>query len=188
MEQSVAVEERALTVLPLGASAVWMSKTVTTDPPKLTPRRGMASTGWDALGRHSPWGFIYRPTHVHWALRPEDPSDHIEVSLDFFPYACSTDATQVNFGWERFAVNDEDLKAEPKTTHNLLLPSNGTTGRFIDICELPRHSTRFAIIAVAEEDGENRRQERWRLRPDLAAGLPPELVAITSGRGRRHQR
>lgn len=161
-----------------------MSQTVTTDPPRLTPHeewrlivRLVASASFRVAA------LVYLPTEVHWGLRPEDPCEVIEVSLDFFPRDWSaSDHVVLNFGWQRVSVSDPELKADSKPHTTLVLPPTASTGQVIPVCEVRRHSIKLAVLAFADNDAQSRRGDRWRIDPQLAEALPPELRELASGR------
>lgn len=173
-----------LTQLPLDISARWLPKTVTTDPPRLTPHEE-----WRLAVRlvaAAPFRLavlMYLPTHIRWGLRPEDPSEFVEVPLDFFPQDWATsERVQVNFGWQSITVTDPELKADPRPHASVVLPASATTAQVIPVCEVRRHAITLAVLAIAHQDTEGRRLARWRLRPHLASALPPDLCELASGR------
>jgi hypothetical protein len=172
------------TLTPLKLSAEWRSKTVTTDPPKLIPHEEWRLV--IRLAGRSPFRLavlMEHQGHVHWGLRPDAPSEAIEVHAHFFPHDWSHhDRVQVNFGWQRLTVADEQLKVDPRPWASLLLPASGATGQVIPVCEVRKHGIKLAVLPLAQQDTEDRRQDRWRLRPPVAEGLPPELRALASGR------
>ena len=169
---------------PVDISATWIPKTVTTDPPRLTP--------------HEEWRLLIRvaasipfriavvmrlPTEVQWGLRPEAASQLVEIPLDFFPHDWSiSDRVQINFGWRRITVSDADLKADPRRFADVVLPDNATTGQMIPVCQISRHAIEVALVALAQQDTETRRVDRWRLRPQLVDALRPDLMMLASGR------
>ena len=173
-----------MTRVPVDLSATWIPKTVTTDPPRLTPHEE-----WRLLVRVAA-STLFRvavvmclPTEVHWGLRPEAASERIEIPLDFFPHDWSTsDRVQINFGWRRITVTDPNLKADPRRFADILLPDTATTGQMIPVCQISQHAVGVALVALAQEDTEARRLDRWRVRPDLTNALPSGLAALTSGR------
>jgi hypothetical protein len=173
-----------MTRVPVDLSAEWIPKTVTTDPPRLTP--------------HQEWRLLVRvaaptpirvavlmclPTEAQWGLRPEAASELIEISLDFFPHDWSTsDRVQINFGWRRITVTDPDLKADPRRFADVVLPDEATTGQMIPVCEISSHAIEVGLVALAQQDTEARRLDRWRLRPQLLDALPPNLAMLADGR------
>lgn len=156
---------------------------MTTDPPRLTPHeewRLVVSLAAEVPFRVAV--LMYLPSHIQWGLRPEDGSEIVEVPLDFFPHDCSTsDQVQVNFGWQRITVTDPEVKADPRPHATVVLPATATTGRCIPV-GLRRHAITLALLAIAHSDTQARRRDRWRLRPELAGALSPELRALASGR------
>lgn len=172
-----------MTRVPVDLSSTWIPKTVTTDPPRLTP--------------HDEWRLLVRvavsipvrvavlmrlPTEVQWGLRPEAASELIEIPLDFFPHDWSTsDRIQINFGWRRITVTDPDLKADPRRFTDVVLPDTATTGQVIPVCQISRHAIEVALVALARQDTEARRLDRWRLRPKLVDALSPDLAVLASG-------
>jgi hypothetical protein len=173
-----------LTRLPLDLSAAWQSKTVTTDPPRLTPHDEWALTV--RLAAKSPFRvavMLDLPSRVHWGLRPDEPSEVAEIRLNFFPHGWSTsDRVQINFGWQRVTVTDPELKADPRPHADVTLPANAKTGEVIPICEVRKHGITLAVLALAQQDTEARRQDRWRLHPQLAEALPSDLAVLATGR------
>lgn len=173
-----------MTRVPVDLSATWIPKTVTTDPPRLTP--------------HEEWRLLVRvaaptpirvavlmclPTEVQWGHRPEAASELIEIPLDFFPHDWSTsDRVQINFGWRRITVMDPALKADPRRFADVVLPDTATTGQLIPVCRISQHAIEVALVALAQQDTQARRLDRWRVRPDLVDALPADLAVLTSGR------
>jgi hypothetical protein len=173
-----------ITRVPVDLSATWIPKTVTTDPPRLTP--------------HEEWRLLVRvtapipvrvavvmelPTELQWGLRPEAASEVIQIPLAFFPHDWSTsDRIHINFGWRRITVTDPELKADPRQHAEVVLPDTASTGQVIPVCEIRRHAITVALVAMAHQDTEARRLDRWRVLPDLGDALPAELGVLASGR------
>jgi len=173
-----------MTRVPVDLSATWIPKTVTTDPPRLTPHEE-----WRLLIRvAAPTPFrvavlMCLPTEVQWGLWPEAASELIEIPLDFFPHDWSTsDRVHVNFGWRRITVTDPDLKSDPRRFADVVLPETATTGQMIPVCEIPQHAIEVALVAFAKQDTEARRLDRWRLPPQLVDALPTDLAMLAGGR------
>ena len=79
-------------------------------------------------------------------------------------------------------VADQQLKEDPRPCTALLLPATGATAQVTSVCEVRKHGITLAVLPLAQSDTEDRRKDRWRLRPPLAEALPPELRALASGR------
>jgi hypothetical protein len=173
----------ALAHVAMSVSTEWMSKTVTTDPPRLTPHdewrlvvrlQGAAAFRLAAL--------VCSPERTSWGLKPGHGTIESEEAVHFFPHSWSTsNAVQVNFGWRRLAVVDHDLKSDPRPHVTVVAPEAASTGEVIRVCEVPRHGITVAALALSVQDTENRRLERWRVRPALADVLPEGLDALASG-------
>jgi hypothetical protein len=172
-----------LTRVPMEIEVAWVGKTVTTDPPRLTPHEEWSLRA--ELTARVPIrvaALMYLPTEVEWGLRPEHASDHAEIWLSFFSEAWSTsDRVQINFAWRRITVTDPDLKADPRPFANVVVPRSATTGEVVPICVISKHAITVAVFALAEQDTERRRMDRWRVRRRLADSLPGELIGLASG-------
>jgi hypothetical protein len=173
-----------LTRVPVNFSAVWLSKTVVTDPPRYVPHEEWwISVRLEADTQFRVAVLMHLLGGVSWGLRPEPASGHAEVPVHFFPHAWSTsERVQINVGWRRITVADSALKEDPQANVTMVLPDAATTGRAIPVCELQRHAITVALLAIAEQDTQSRRRHRWRVRPELAKSLPVELVPLTSRR------
>ena len=56
------------------------------------------------------------------------------------------------------------------------------TGEVSVLAYLPAHDLAAAVLLLATADTETRRNRRWRVRPERAQHLPPELAVLGSGR------
>lgn len=173
-----------LSRFPLSVSAVWKSKTVTTSPPKLIPHEEWLLE--ISLAAPHPFrvaAFMCLPECIERGLLPDVPSAVAEIDLHFFPHNWSaSDVVRVSFGWREVTVVDPELKANPRASTALTFPPRPTAGRVLPVCQIGRHDITLALMAIARQDTQSRRLGRWRVRPRLAAALPPQLVALTSGR------
>jgi hypothetical protein len=173
-----------LTQVPLALSVGWLSKTVTTDPPRYP--------------EHQEWSLevkltASRPLHIAvfldegfacaWGLRPGPASTDVSVTAIFLPDSWAvSDEVEVIFGWQRLIVSDGLLKRDPRDLVRVVAPSVAVTGELVDIAEIDAHGIRFAILALADSDTERRRRDRWRIKPRFVASLPARVVALASGR------
>ena len=180
---SVARVAESLTRVPLELSFEWMSKVVTTDAPVYVP--------------HDEWSLqlrlvapvalraavvLNRQDEALWGLVAREPETELELSVAFFPDDWATsDSVVISFGWQQIRVTDGTLKADPRAAVEVALPSKARTGDTILVAKLPAHSIEIALLALAVADTERRRMDRWRVRPALAADLPPRLAPLTSG-------
>jgi hypothetical protein len=169
--------------LRLELSAEWASKTVTTDPPRYIPHQE-----WRLmlqLTSTSPLRVIHvlrRAKQLSWGLGPESPTTDLALAVDFFPQDWkSSDGVQINFGWRSMAVTDRSLKEDPHTQVAVTLPNAAETGRLVNVCELPAHGISVEMLVIAAGDTEPRRNDRWRVRPDLASHLPAGLEPVATG-------
>lgn len=172
-----------LTRLPLAIETEWRSKTVTTDPPRYTPHLewavGFKLTAADPVRAVV---FIEEAGEVAWGLVAGEPSPTLLVEVKFFPYDwAKSDDVQVNFEWQRRSVTDRALKEDPRAVVKVVAPTEATIGAVVPVIELPPHSLTLSLLAVAEDDTENRREGRWRLKPALADALPAFGDALASG-------
>jgi hypothetical protein len=173
-----------LTRVPLVVSAVWRSKTVTTDPPRY-PKHLEWSLEITVAAKEAVRlaVFLDDRSAYAWALpRAPASTEHIE-SARFFPenWAASDDVC-ITFGGHRSWVSDALLKSDPRNFVQVLAPSVADAGELVDIAEIQTHGIRLAILAVAEPDTELRRMERWRIKPQFAASLSARVAPLTSGR------
>jgi hypothetical protein len=172
-----------LTHLPVRVSVDWLSKTVTTDPPRYTPHSEWrlvltlaASTPIQAAV------FIRHGRDTAWGLRPGPASAEVELRADFFPYDWArSDDVQVNFGWQRMTVTDPALKRDPREGVVVLAPRTVETGETFAVAEVSAHGIILEALPIAEVDTERRRQDRWRIKPEFSATLPEPLLPLTSG-------
>jgi hypothetical protein len=173
-----------LTRITLSLSTEWMGKTVTTDPPRLTPHEEWRL----AVRLRAEWPFrlavlVCSPSVASWGLKPGHGAVETEDAVHFFPHGWSTsDAVQVNFGWRRIAVVDRDLKADPRPHVRVIAPEMAATGEVVPVCEVSRHGIVVSAMALALQDTENQRGHRWRVRPKLASAIPDGLDVLASGR------
>jgi hypothetical protein len=170
--------------VPCALSIEWRSKTVTTDPPRYTPH-----TEWSlcvTLAAPTPVRvavFISDGAQTFWGLEPNEPAAETRVTAKFFPANWNkSDEVGITLGWQRIAVTDAALKEDPRRAVTLLAPASVTTGEIFGVVELPAHDVRLASLAVAEEDTERRRLDRWRIKPGLAESLPRLALPLTSGK------
>ena len=168
-----------VTRFPLEVAAEWVSKTVTTDPPRLTPHDEWSLVV--VLRADAPFRLVSlhrSPRELYWRLRPGAPSTEIDARVLFVPRDWSkSDLVHV----DRWLVSDEAMKLDPRAHVIVAAPKTATTGDVIPLCEVPRHRIEVAALALAAEDTEDRREHRWRVRPRLAHELPNGLEQLASG-------
>jgi hypothetical protein len=159
-----------LTRLPLAVSTEWLSKTVTTDPPRLTPHeewrlaiRLAASVEFRVAV------VLYSPAKGRWGLRPEHPASDAEIMLHFFPHSwSSSDLVQINWGWQRITVTDPEMKLDPRAYATLLEPESA--------CGVPLFDRgRWRRVSEPREAARNRRLR-------AVHGSPAEQATIDRGR------
>jgi hypothetical protein len=174
----------ALTRVPCALSVQWRSKIVTTDPPRYTPH-----TEWSLcvdLAAAAPIRvavFISDRAQTSWGVQATEPSTETSLTAHFFPASWKdSDEVFITLGWQRMTVTDAALKQDPRQVVTLLAPTRIETGQTFKVAELQAHGVLLAALTVAEEDTERRRQDRWRIKPELAASLPPPAVPLTSGK------
>lgn len=174
---------RDLVRLPLNLSVDWISKTVTTDPPKLMPHEEWRlAVSIDAPSPIHAVVIWYVADEMTWGCWQYEPSARIDLPLHFFPHAWnSSDEVALSFGWRRIGVSDARLKVDPVKETNVLAPSTAETGQTIPVCKLRNDPVTAAVFTVASEDTELRRRHRWRVLPELAEALPTDLLGLTSG-------
>jgi len=172
-----------LTRLPVVVATRWIDKTVTTDPPRYTPH-----TEWAlalTLTAETPLRvavFIDRGRDRSWGLWARAASTEIELSARFFPYDwAGSDDVQISFEWQRTRVTDATLKSDPREVVRVTAPPAVETGDVFEVAELPVHGIALRVLALVEGDTEDRRQDRWRIKPEFSPSLPETLVPLTSG-------
>jgi hypothetical protein len=173
-----------LTHVPLRVSVDWLSKTVTTDPPRYTPH-----TEWSLalpLAASAPIHvavFLRRGRDTAWGLRPGPASAEVELRADFFPHDWTrSDDVQINFGWQRITVTDAALKSDPRGRVVVTTPQAAETGEVFAVAEVPAHGIILEALVIVEDDTDHRRQDRWRITPEFSDSLTEELLPLTSGR------
>ena len=163
----------------LRVKAEWREREYTTDPPRYTPY-----TAWSLMFSVVCETPIRIATVVtcdnlaRWGLVRETAASH-EVSA-FFSGAPCADRAGIHFGNFGLAVLDAEMKADPKNLVDLHA-SQGSTGELLTLATISRYRIALQLIAFAPEDTQNRRLQKWRVRPRLADSLPPHLRAMTSG-------
>lgn len=173
-----------LTRIPLTVAPEWISKTVTTDPPRYTPH-----TEW-TLAIHvradvpiRVVALLAQPGGTAWGLQPGAPTQELEMRALFSPYDwTNSDDVEINFGYQRIAVTDSALKLDPRHAVTVERAPSAQTGAVTTVARLPAHAISLDVFAVTTEDTEARRLHRWRIKPALAPQLPEQLVPLTSGR------
>jgi hypothetical protein len=169
--------------LRLGLSAEWSSKTVTTDPPRYVPHEVWSLTVQVAAESSFRVAHILRcEQRLSWGLSRRLPATRFTLGVRFSPHAWKTsDGVQINFGGRRVTVTDPVLKEDPRGSVAVTLPETAETGGLIPVCEVPEHGISVVVLGIAERDTEERRNERWRVRPRLASRLPAGLEPLASG-------
>jgi hypothetical protein len=169
--------------LRLELSAEWSSKTVTTDPPRYIPHEEWCLTVQLAAESSFRVAHILRcEQQLSWGLSPKVPATRFTLAVNFFPHAWKTsDGVQINFGWRRVTVTDPALKEDPRTSVAVTLPATAETGSLVPVCEVPEHGISVVVLGIASQDTEERRNDRWRVRPDLASHLPAGLEPLATG-------
>ena len=113
-----------LTAVPIHVSAEWLSKTVTTDPPRYTPHDEwtlMLKIGAEVPLRVAV--FLSQGARTSWGLHPDDPATEVDVPASFFPYDWTrSDDVQISFGWQRTAITDPELKTDPRGSVDVVAP------------------------------------------------------------------
>ncbi len=172
-----------LTRIPIRLAAPWRSKTVTTDPPRLTPHLEWGLTlsiSADIPVRVA--AFLEAPGETQWALSDVDASTEMELRADFFPFSWTqSDEVQVTFGFRRFAITDLALKNDPRMVVDVVVPPIAMTAEAFAVARIPAHAITLTAIVIAEVDTQRRRHGRWRIDPRHADELPVRLVPLTSG-------
>ena len=173
----------ALFRVPLHVAVAWESKVVTTDPPRLTPH-----TEWSlmvtltASTRIRIAALVMRATETAWGLDADSSAQEVQVKAFFHPYSWSeSDDVQVGIGNQRTRVSDTRLKHDPVEVVRVIAPTRAVTGEVIEVVQLDGHEVRLAVVAFAEEDTEQRRHDRWRIKPELVDALPTLLSGLASG-------
>jgi hypothetical protein len=173
-----------LTRVPLVLSVVWRSETVTTDPPHY-PRHQEWSLEVTVAASQAVHiaAFLEDPSTCLWGLRPGPASTDGHLTASFFPYSwADSDDVQINFAWQRLKVTDSLLKQDPRTQVQVIAPSVADAGELVEVATIPSHAVTLSIMAVAAQDTEQRRLDRWRIKPRFRATLPARVVPLTSGR------
>jgi hypothetical protein len=172
-----------LECLQLLLSAGWSSKTVTTDPPGYVPHEEWRLTV--QLTAESSFRVAHILTceqRLSWGLSRKLPATRFTLEVHFFPHAWKTsDDVQINFGGRRGTVTDRALKEDPRGIVAVTLPEAAETGCLIPVFEVPEHGISVVVLGIAGRDTEERRNERWRVRPHLASRLPVGLEPLASG-------
>jgi hypothetical protein len=170
--------------VPRAVSLEWRSKIVTTDPPRYPEHKEWSLRVNLAAATPIRVGvFLSRGARTSWGLQPHEPSAETCLRVHFFPWSWNqSDDVQITLGGQRTVVTDAALKEDPRSVVRLLAAASVTTGEIFDVVELPAHRVRLAALAVAGEDTERRRQDRWLIKPSLAESLPPLGIPLTSGR------
>lgn len=172
-----------LTRIPLAVDSEWISKIVTTDPPRYTPH-----TEWTLVIHVRAdvpirvVALLAQPDETAWGLQPGGPKQELELRALFTPHDwASSDDVHINFGYQRLVVTDPAIKLNPRHAVTVASAPSAQTGTVTTVARLPAHAISLAIFAVTLEDSEARRLHRWRVKPALAAQLPQQLVPLTSG-------
>lgn len=174
---------KGLTQVEVAIESGWSSKIVTTDPPRYTPH-----TEWwlairlRAAARVRVVALLVDRDETAWGLQPGGAKQEAELRASFFPYDWNnSNDVLINFGYQRAAVTDPNLKSDPRNVVTVEQTLRGQTGTVINIAELPAHAISLAMFVVAEEDVEVRRLHRWRIKPRVGEHLPKHLLPLTSG-------
>ena len=169
--------------IPVAITATWTSKTVTTDAPRYVPHLEWSlelALSSDELLLAAV--FLSHKAHWTWGLVGGDPKSCIELSAKFFPGNwTASDDVHIAFEGRRYAVRDPLLKADPREVVIVTAPSSATTGDLVPIADLPVTTCASRSWRFADKDIQRRRLGRWRVRPNLTAGLPIAYRGLTSG-------
>lgn len=172
-----------LTRISARLSAEWISTTVTTDPPRLTPH-----DEWSLVVRVETAApvravvLLYADGEMSWGLSASGAQEQLDIPLKFHPSNWRTsDEVGLHFGWRRLSVVDPGLKIDPRGQSNSITETDAATGQIIPVCELRNHPVTAALFVLAGDDTEQRRNDRWRVRPELTESLPTELSVLTTG-------
>lgn len=124
------------------------------------------------------------PTHTAWGLAWESAAHIPDATLRFDAHyrAIPDDRVTIYFCRLRTSVDDPELKADPRPHTEVLLPALCSTGEMVRVIQIPRYSITLSVLPIALQDTEDRRQHRWRLRPDLVDAVPSELSEMVGGR------
>jgi len=172
-----------LTRVPLSLSVVWHGKTVATDQPRYPKHREW----WLDVIATAPSpvciaSFLDQRGSVSWSLMPGPAATENRLTANFFPHDwVGSDTVQIAFGGQRLTVSDDSLKRDPRSSVHVAVPSVAETGVLIEIAKIGTLGITLSILAVAEQDTERRRLDRWRIKPLFQASLPAMVVPLTSG-------
>jgi hypothetical protein len=126
---------------------------------------------------------LYTESSVWWGLVGGRSPNSIEVRMRFSPMPWRTsDDVQIGMGGLRVTVTDRALMLNPSKLVSVLLPETSQTGHLVDVCEIPAHRVRTAILPVVTQDTGTRRLGKWRILPKFVDVLPPELRQVISGK------
>lgn len=169
--------------IPITVDSEWISKIVTTDPPRYTPH-----TEWTLVIRvHADVpirvvALLAEPDETAWGLQPDGPAQELELRALFTPHDwAKSDDVHISFGYQRLVVTDPAVKLDPRRVVKVESGSSAQTGRVTIVASVPAHAISLAVFALTLEDTQARRLHRWRVKPALAAHLPEQLVPLTSG-------
>jgi hypothetical protein len=170
--------------IPLQVDADWRGKTVTTDPPRYTPHTEWSLViGLRTSTRIHAAVFLSYGQETFWELHPSPAARAIELTVSFFPHDwMQSDEVQIAFGGPRINVTDRGLKHDPPKIVVVRTPREPETGVMVAVAEVPAHGILLEVLALVELDIEPRRQDRWRVKPELRTGLPDRLAPLASGR------
>jgi hypothetical protein len=165
-------------------SAEWEGREYTTDPPRYT-----AFTVWSLNFKFS-CALPIRLAHVlsvdgehRWGLVDYGSERDTVRSLGarFQPTDwLRSDEVHLSFGDDGLYAVDADLKRDPRSSVHLGPFENTQTGTLVPLATVPRQAITLGAIAFAHDDTEDRRGDRWRVKP--AVDLPPHLLGLASGK------
>ncbi len=173
----------SVTRIPLTIESAWQSKTVTTDPPRLTPH-----LEWDlaiTLTADEPLRLaviIEAPQRIDWGLVHSTPATTVKATATFAPHDWSnSESVQVRFEWQRVNVTDSLLKNDPRQAVTVVAPPTAETASRIPVATMLSHALTLALVPLAERDTEHRHEGRWRLKPALADAVEWNGAVLASG-------
>lgn len=127
-------------------------------------------------------GILSTRESVSWGLHPSPPRQEVGIGASFVPDDWNGDRVRVGFGALAVTVEDPLLKNDPRGEVAVLAPEVTTTGTVVPVAEVGDHGITAAVLMLDVLDCEDRRMDRWRVRPALRDMLPPFLSEVTSGR------
>ena len=161
----------------------WVPRMYTTDPPRLTPRttwrlevRLVCATVIRVVTLLSDGG------NIAWGLHSSRPQQEVTLAATFQPDGSEAGRTRITFEYATATHDDESLTFDPRGAVAVVAPETTTTGQIVDLAKVGEDSIGLSVLMLDVFDCEDRRMDRWRVRPELHDALPPFLADATSGR------